>query len=358
MKLPKFLSNRALGAVLALAVLCFTSGFYSPSAEAAALSGLSDTMSSVKISTASSHIIRFTTPTGVTGAGQTIVITFPSDFNFTSKTIASLTFTHGATTGAESTETLAASPSASAWGAVFSGTQNRILTLTNATDGTGAAAFSAGQKGIITYDSTNSINASTAASHVTTLNVNGDTGNITTTLLTDDTVVVSGTVNQSITFAVNSNSISFGTLDSGNARYANTSTGSGSDVVAHTLAVATNAPSGYSVSVQGATLTSQQNAGNTITANGSTPATSSTGTEQFGIYTTKAGGVNGTIDPTYATGSSFGYDGTAGAAATFATGSSATATETYSLHYIANIAPTTEAGTYTASLNYVATANF
>jgi hypothetical protein len=351
------LAKRSFAALTAVAVFFVTSGF-AFTAEAAALTGLSNTMSSVKISASSSHVIRFTTPTGVTANAQTIVVTFPADFNFTSKTIASLTFTHGATTGAESTETLAASPSVSAWGAVFSGTQNRILTLTAPTDGTGAAAFSAGQKGIITYDDTNSINATTATSHIMTINANGDTGSITMNLITDDTVVVSGTVNQSITFAVNQNSISFGTLDSGNARYANNTTGSGSETVAHTVAIATNAPSGYTVSVQGATLTSQQNAGNTITANGSTPATSSAGTEQFGIYATKAGGTNGTIDPTYATGSSFGYDGTAGAAATFSTGTSATATETYSLRYIANIAPTTEAGTYTASLTYVGTANF
>lgn len=350
--------HKGTGAVLMVAVLILGTGVWATSANAAALTGLSDTMSSAKISTAASHALRLTTPTGVTGAGQTIVITFPTDFNFTSKAISSVTFTHGATTGAETTETLAASADTTNWGAVFSGTQNRILTLTAPTDGTGAAAFSAGQKAIITYNSTNSINGSTAATYVISLNVNGDTGSISVNLITDDTVVVSGTVDQSITFAVSSNSISFGTLSSSAARYANTSTGSASDTIAHTVAVATNAPSGYSVSVQGATLTSQQNGSNTITANGSTGAVTSVGTEQFGIYATKAGGTNGTIDPTYATASSFGYDGTAGAAATFATGSSSTATETYSLRYIANIAPTTEAGTYAASLNYVGTANF
>ena len=353
----KKISKRFGAIIAAVAVLAVMTG-YVPQAHAAALTGLSDTMSSVKISAASSHVIKFTTPTGASAASQTIVITFPSDFNFTSKTIGSVTFKHGATTGLENTETLAASPSTTAWGAVFSGTQNRILTLTTPTDGVGTAALAAGDKVVITYDNTNSINGSTATSYSISINANGDTGNITLNLVTNDTVQVSGTVNQSITFTVGSNSISFGTLDSAAARYANTSTGSASDVVAHTLAVATNAPSGYTISVQGATLTNQQNAANTITAIGSTPATSNPGTKQFGIYATKAGGSNGTIATPYATASSFGYDATASTATTFASGTSSTATETYSLHYLANISAQTEAGTYTANLTYVATANF
>ena len=56
-------------------------------ATAASLTAVSDTLSSSKISTASSHTIKFTTPTGTSAAGATIIITFPSDFNFTSKTI-------------------------------------------------------------------------------------------------------------------------------------------------------------------------------------------------------------------------------------------------------------------------------
>jgi hypothetical protein len=174
--------------------------------------------------------------------------------------------------------------------------------------------------------------------------------------LTDNEVVtVSGTVDQALTFAVSTTTIAFGTLSSTASRYANTTTGSASDTIAHTMTLATNSGSGYSISVQGATLTS---GGFTITAIGSTPATASTGTEQFGIYATKSGGVNGTIDATYATASSFGYDATATTSATFATGSSATQTETYSLHYLANISATTEAGSYSTGLTYVATANF
>src|SRR3989344_6058557 len=120
---------------LVLAMLAILVGPPLQVALAAALTAKSDTMSSSKISTASSHTIKFTTPTGAADSTDTIIITFPADLDFTSKVISSVTFTHGATTGLENTETLAATPSATAWGAVFSGTANRVFTLTAPTDG-------------------------------------------------------------------------------------------------------------------------------------------------------------------------------------------------------------------------------
>lgn len=330
-------------------------------AYAASLTTLSDTMSSVKVSTLSSHTIRFTTPTGANQNTDTIIITFPSDFNFTSKTIGSVTFTHGATTGAESTETLAASPSASAWGAVFSGTQNRILTLTAPSDGTGAAVLAPNDKVIITYDSTNSTNASTPNTYVIDIaGTFGDTGSISVNLISDDTVSVSATVQQAITFTISTSTIYFGNLSAGAAKYASSTNPSGdtAETIAHTLAVSTNAPSGYAITVRGQTLTSQQNAANTIDAIGGTAAASSAGTEQFGIRATASGGTGSTIDATFSGGSSYGYDATATTSVSFASGSGATNTTTYSLRYLANIAGTTEAGTYAANLVYVATANF
>jgi hypothetical protein len=187
-----------------------------------------------------------------------------------------------------------------------------------------------------------------------------DNGTTTVNIITNDTVTVSATVPQALSFSISTNAINFGNLTSGTAKYASSTNTAGDTVetIAHTLIVSTNAPAGYSITIQGQTLTSQQNASNTITAIGATPATSSVGNEQFGIYATKSGGVNGTIATPYATASSFGYNATATTSATFASGTSSTNTETYSLHYIANIAPLTEAGTYSASLIYVGTSNF
>ena len=111
------------------------------------------------------------------------------------------------------------------------------------------------------------------------------------------------------------------------------------------------------MSLQGATLTSGLN---TIDAIGATNAASAIGTEQFGLYATKSGGVNGTITTRYSDNATpeFAYNATAGAADTLASGSSATATETYSIHYIANISASTEPGSYQTNITYVGTGNF
>jgi hypothetical protein len=180
------------------------------------------------------------------------------------------------------------------------------------------------------------------------------------TILNDDQVAVTGTVAQSLTFTISTSTIYFGTLSSGAAKFASSTNTSGdsTETIAHTLAVSTNAASGFTITVRGQTLTSQENSANTITAIGGTAASSTAGTEQFAIRATESGGSGVTVDPTFSAATSYGYDATATTSATFATGSGATPASTLSLRYLANIAAITEAGTYAATLTYVATANF
>lgn len=340
---------------LIVSIMTLFAGPMTPVAQAAAITSASDTMSSSKVSTLSSHTIKFTTPTGAGDSSDTIIITFPSDFNFTSKAISSVSFTHGATTGAENTETLAASPSSTAWGAVFSGTQNRVLTLTAPTDGTGAAAVAASDKIIITYDSTNSTNASSATSYTVAISGTfGDSGNITINILTDDQVSVSATVSQSLTFSISDNTIGFGTLSSSAARYATGDTsGSASETESHTLVVGTNAANGYTVTLNGATLAT--GGGPTVSAIGSSNTASSAGSEQFGLRMTATGG-SGAVTAPYAS-SGFALD-TASFPDQVASASGSSTDTTYSVRYLANISSSTEAGSYTATLTYTATANF
>lgn len=349
----KFLNIKKIISTTTIIAIFFVTGG-AQIAQAAALTALSDTMSSNKINAASSHVIKFTTPTGAEQSSDTITITFPSDFDFTSKTIGTLTLTHGATTGLENTETLAASPSTSAWGAVFSGTENRILTLTAPSDGTGAAAMVAGNKVILTYNSTNSVNPSSATSYVVSIAGDfGDTGSITVPILTDDQVQVSATVSQSITFTISDNSIGFGNLTSANARYATgDASGSDSETGAHDIVVGTNASGGYTLTMTGATLTS---GGNTIDDIGASNAASSAGTEQFGVRFTASGG-SGTVAVPYAA-SGFAFDDAA-FPDTVASAGGATANTTYSARYLANITSNTEAGSYTATMTYVAVPNY
>ena len=162
----------------------------------------------------------------------------------------------------------------------------------------------------------------------------------------------------SLTFSISDNSIGFGTLSSSTARYASSdATGSASEVEAHTLAISTNATSGYTVTVKGATLTSGNDASDTITAMGGVNTASSAGSEQFGLRMTATGG-NGTVTSPYSA-SGFAYGSDASTASQVASASSGTGVATtYSARYLGNISSLTEAGAYTATLTYVATANF
>ncbi|MBI3626506.1 hypothetical protein HY224_00480 [Candidatus Uhrbacteria bacterium] len=163
-----------------------------------------------------------------------------------------------------------------------------------------------------------------------------------------------GSVSQSLTFAISANSINFGTLDTAAARFATTTSGSSSEAEAHNFTVSTNATNGYTVTVKGATLTS---GGATITAIGGTNTASATNTEQFGLRINAAGG-SGAVTAPYAA-SGFAYAATSSTTSQVASAPSGDGvTTTYSVRYIANISSTTESGSYTATLNYVATANF
>lgn len=336
--------------LLALVLLLVMPALRALPAQAAALTALSDTMTRLKTSFASGHTIRFTTPTGASDNTDTIIITFPTDFNFTSKTIGTVSFTHGASTGAESTETLAASPSGSDWGAVFSGTQNRILTLTAPSDGVGAAALAASDKVIITYDSSNSTNGSTATTYLITVSGTfGDTGTIAVSLVTDDQIPVTGTVDPTVTFTVSTSALALGTLATGSI--------SGSSPTSN-ITIATNGSGGYTISVQ--------DQGNGSTAGlysagaaylvGTSTTTLSAGTEGYGGQCNKVSGDGTCI-----------YSGTGGdavtafsrTAITFAShASKPTGTATYTAKVKAAISTATAAGSYADTLTFIGTANF
>lgn len=341
--------------VLTLITALIASWFLgSTSAEAASITSASDTMSSLAVNATSTHAIRFTAPTGASDNTDTIIITFPSDFDFTGKSISSVSFTHGASTGLEATETLAAAPSASDWGAVFSGTENRVLTLTAPSDGEGTALVAPNDRIIISYTAASSTNPSSPGSYAIAISgAFGDSGDITVNILSSDQVSIAATVPQSLTFTISDNSVGFGALTASNARYATgDAAGSTTEAEAHTLVVGTNASSGYTVTASGTTLTS---GGNTISAIGASNSASSVGTEQFGLRIQASGGNGAVVVPYSASG--FAFD-SGSFPDQVATSTSASANTTYSVRYLANIGASTEAGSYSSTLTYVATANF
>ncbi|MCC7522350.1 fibronectin type III domain-containing protein [Candidatus Uhrbacteria bacterium] len=100
-------------------------------ASAAVLTGRRDIMSRQQPGQASNHEIRFITPTGVDSPTDTITLSFASSFNLSSIGFGDIDLFHGAITGFETTESIAAVAAAGVWGASISGD---VITLTAPTD--------------------------------------------------------------------------------------------------------------------------------------------------------------------------------------------------------------------------------
>lgn len=347
----------------------------------AAVTNASDTLSRQGLSDGtpivlSDHSIQLTTSLGVASLA-TIVITFPADFDgsTTGDSTGPLDFndvdlwedTTPDTTceGDAVAETLVASaPSASQWSAAFSGTENRILTLTSG----GASAIIAAASQICVEIGENAVggaansqyeNPTTSGAKVITAVAGSEASqNITVNILTDDQVAVSATVAQSLTFAINGdNAIVFGALVTANARFAGDAAGTNgpTSASAHTMTIATNAPGGYNITYNGATLTSGANTIPVATITSDEDGVP--GSAQFAIGFTRSG--DATIATAYNQVSpTFNYSFVAGVATQIVSETVPTATETISAFYLANISGTIAAGSYSTTLTYTATANF
>lgn len=349
--------NKAFrGVAILFATLSFINGF------AYSLNTLSDTQSSVKINAYADHTIFFVTPSGV-NPGDTITLDFPGyDMGITSINNIDFATSSSAACTLFEEETLGGVPSGDTWG--FSTSSERITFTAGASSvppnrciqikiGSHASHQAVGVTQII--------NPSTPGNYAVAIGGSfGDVGTITTAIIDDDTIALTGMVPQSLTFTVSTSTIYFGLLSDSITKYASSTNTSGdtTETIAHTLTVSTNAASGFALTARGDTLTSLQRAQDTISSIGAVAAPSSLGTEQFGLRVTETGGVGVTIDPTYSHVTSYGYDGSGGSASLLATGNGSTPDSVFSVRYLANIAPNTEAGTYAANLIYVVTANF
>ncbi|MDP3900843.1 MAG: hypothetical protein Q8Q38_00670 [bacterium] len=342
-------------------------------AQAAALTGMSATLSTLKISTVANQTILFTLSAtgGGIAAGETITLTYDSDFaipvalDFEDIDVSTDATPDGVCDTGDTELTLAAAASGTTWGAID--TSTTVITITSGT-GTIAASvevcveIGTNAESVITGIE-RITNATTAASRNLTLGgTNGDTGTIVITTVTDDVVVATATVAASLSFSISDNDIFFGTLSTSASKWAdNTADGNATAAVAHTLIAGTNSTSGYTITVQGATLTSTGTPGDTITAMGTEAVLDPSGdVEQFGLRITAAGG-SGAVDTNYdnTPADTYFYGANATTTDVIATSAGVSADTTYSLYYAANIASSTEAHTdYTASLTYVATGNF
>ena len=183
----------------------------------------------------------------------------------------------------------------------------------------------------------------------------------TVALSTASQIQVALTVGEALTFCAgtsitgqNCGTISGSTVSLGNG--STTSTASGTSV----LAASTNASSGYSITVNGTTLTS---GANTITPLAS-GAASAVGTKQFGLNLVSnttpsvgsavSGAGTGAAATNYGTANTFRF----GTGETVASVNVPTNANAYTVSYIANVDGVTPPGAYTSNLTYIATANY
>lgn len=335
MKINLFrLKTRLCSIVVFIALFVLTFGIVPP-AHAAALTAMKDTLTREHISTVSNHTIVFTTPSGI-ASGNSIVLTFPAGFNIASVVMADVTVQAVAVTSA--------TPS------------GQVLTIGCG----GSNVVSAAGTATIAINNTKITNPASAGSYIVSISTTlGDTGSFAIPISTDDQVVVGTTVGPYISFALTTTSVTLTTAGGGGANFNSTAYNRG---VANTLAASTNSATGYSISYNGATLTSGSY---TISAIGATKAASSIGNEQFGINlvsntipTTGANESGGNGNPAVQYDTQNQYAFVAGTTTPLASASGTTSDTTYTVTYIANVNQTTEPAAYSTTITYICTGNF
>lgn len=368
----KILNKNILKIFLTTATVVFSFSYFNK-LMAAPLESRSDTMSRLGSSSVASvysdHTFQFVTPSGVAST-ETIVITLPADFDGTGLDDTDVDLfidstPDGVCEGDAVGQTIvAAAPTGSQWSAVFSGTENRTLTLTS---GGASAIVGAGNEVCIevgqnaTGGTANSqyLNPTTLDSFTISITAGADSGDIVVEIIENDVVTITAKVNETITFAISDYEVGFGTLTSANARFATGVEPYGANgptaTSAHTMSVATNGSSGYDITYRGLALMSGTDNIDPATITGDQDGTPST--EQFAIGFTTSD--DATVATAYnQTNPTFNYSFVEDAETPFVSETAPTATETITAYYLANISGLTPAGSYSTAITYVATANF
>ena len=349
-------SNRIL---VAITVMVLSFCFVTP-ANAVSLTAVSDTMSRLKESENSNHTIAFTTSSGV-AAGQSFTIIFPAGFTMG----ASIDYTDVDVKDDAAELTLAAVANTTTWGAAFSGTGSRTLTITSASGTIAASSVVTVEVGThATEGATGDKQVQNHATHGTytiPINVNSgtDTGTLAIVIVDNDQVVVSATVDPSLTFSLSANTTAFGVLAPGVVDTADTNI---------TLTIGTNGFGGYSISVRDAGSTTNPGLYNSSASSliGSADGTYhhdgnlASVAEGFGLQITcSAGCTTGTdVAADWRVGSDTVGGLTLAAKNVVTYASSTTADHTLAVVHKAKASASTKAGSYTDTLTYIASASF
>ncbi len=161
------------------------------------------------------------------------------------------------------------------------------------------------------------------------------------------------TVQETISFSLSANAISFGPLTPAGPRYATTTTGSSTITPAHSITASSNASTGYTIIYTGSTLDSNGNVIDPATISGSTTGTP--GVNQFALSLLSMG--SATVPTSYDQ-TSQNWNFAANTLATIASTSGPATAATLDAYYIANAATLAPAGDYTTTLTYEITANY
>ncbi len=357
-----------------LAVLAMVFAFLPPpSANALAMAQIRWVQTRIKAATLSDVQLQFTIPTGVDASTDTITLTFDTGYDLGTFVLTDYDFEVGdsgtCSTAAFTDETLAASPAAGVWGIATTGAPKRIVTLTAPTDATTGevtagrcvqlliGSNAGGGSTVVTNPSTGNYDVDITSE----LGAVDDSGSGSIAIITDEQVTVSATVDPSITFVVSSGaSVSFGTLLTGTGRWA--TSGGGANASATTpdagtvFQVATNAPTGWALTYNGATLTIPSAAPTIDVATIVGDSDGTQNTEQFALTASTDG--NSTIASGYLRDATSDLKFVAGSAQTLVSEAIATNTENITVSYLANIGGATEAGAYSTTLTFIASATF
>ena len=159
-------------------------------------------------------------------------------------------------------------------------------------------------------------------------------------------VTITANVPPSLSCGLSTGAINFGEVNPSNTRYATVSSGSDSEVVAHTLQAATNATGGYNITIIGPTPAAGSRSINPI---GPVPLGPEPGDERYGLRAQSAGGTGTVASPFNTNG--YAYHATE-SAKLFGQALSPSNPTTYSVYYMANVGDSTPSGTYQAEETY------
>lgn len=358
-KKQNILPRGLLVVFLIVALLIFS--LYPRLARAADLTALSDTMSrladSTPVAVYSDHTIRFTTPTGAGDVGDIIEITMPVGFAIGLVDYTDIDLSHGASTGYETEETLAAAADATSWGASFTG---QVLSLEHPTNGangditaTHKVVIEIGQNATGGGANTQIQNHATAATYTISIAGSfGDVGEIAIVILANDQFTVTGTVDPTITFSLSANATDFGAISSSSVT---------TSVPNITLTISTNADNGYTITIRDAGNTTNPGLYNStaVFLIGSADYSYNNSADLSAVagYGIQCASVSATCTAPY----NVAGDNVGGyelAAQTFATYDNPASSHTVTVTSKAKVTGATPAGSYTDTVTVIATGNF